>query len=175
MVDLSLMPGLLSNDSSICFGKKKGEENNLLFYCQTLHVDVWRHPPWSQKECRTLSVVSKQFRSLSSPRLVPSPSALRPLLLGGRVNVSGSLEPHARLRILAFFCRICQHSQPSSCSAAYIVWAEPAQTLLKPRECFRFRVIERVQHINMLGQCYQPVSLLGVIDDGPSTLGQQTS
>lgn len=52
---------------------------------------------------RKLSAVSKQFRSLSLPSLVPSPSAPGPPLLGGRVAVSGSLEPYARLRILAFF------------------------------------------------------------------------
>lgn len=38
-----------------------------------------------------LSVMSKQFSSLSLPTLVPS--ALGSLPLGGRVSVSGSLEP----------------------------------------------------------------------------------
>lgn len=129
------------------------------------------------------SVVSKQFSSLSLPSLVPSPSAPRPpphhhhhhhpppMLLGGHVTLSaliGALRPFTHVR---FFRRICQHSQPFPLrTAAYIVGAEPFPGLIKAKRVFQFRVIERVQHINMLGQHYQPVSLLRVIDDGPSTL-----
>lgn len=115
------------------------------------------------------------------PSLVPSPSAPRPpphhhhhpppMLLGGHVTLSaliGALRPFTHVR---FFRRICQHSQPFPLrTAAYIVGAEPFPGLIKAKRVFQFRVIERVQHINMLGQHYQPVSLLRVIDDGPSTL-----
>lgn len=103
MVDLSLMPGLLLNDSSICFGEKKERKTicSSIFKQYMLMFGVIHRG--RKRSRRTLSAVSKQFHSLSSPRLVPSPSALRPLLLGGRVTVSGSLEPHAHLRILAFF------------------------------------------------------------------------
>lgn len=117
-----------------------------------------------------LSVVSKHFSFVSLLGCVPPSSVLDPLLLGGRVIVIGSSEPYAPLRILAF-CRICQCSQPfplCSCISSQ-GWAFPG--LIKARKVFQFRVTERVQHINMLGQHYQPVSLLGVIDDGPSLLG----
>lgn len=93
------------------------------------------------------------------------------MLLGGHVTLSaliGALRPFTHVR---FFRRICQHSQPFPLrTAAYIVGAEPFPGLIKAKRVFQFRVIERVQHINMLGQHYQPVSLLRVIDDGPSTL-----
>lgn len=82
----------------------------------------------------------------------------------------GAVRPFTHIS----FCRICQHSQPFPCTAACNQgWAFPG--LIKSKWVFQFRVIERLQHINMLGQHYQPVSLLGVIDDSPSTLTQQTS
>lgn len=174
---------------------KKIKTQFSFFFCQTLHAFIqlvfelcysgcifgwylvslkairgFKRDHWHLK----LSTVSKQFSSHPLPSLVPSPSAQHPLLLGGHVTVSGSSEPYARLRILAF-CRICQYSQPfplRSCIHSQ-GWAFPG--LIKAKRVFQFRVIERVQHINMLGQHYQPVSLLGVIDDGPSTLTQQTS
>lgn len=119
-----------------------------------------------------LSVMSKQFSSLSLPTLVPW--ALGSLPLGAYVSVSGSLEPSARLCIFASLPHLLAFAAIPQCAAACRAEDEPSQALLEPAECFQFRVVERAQPINMLGQCYQTVSLLGVIDDGPSTLSQQT-
>lgn len=122
------------------------------------------------------SAVSKQLPILVP--LGPAPSA--PVWPCHRQRPRLVRALFSRLCILAlfffFFCfpylpafsaiprHSCIHSQG---------WGFPG--LIKAKRVFQFRVIERVQHINMLGQHYQPLSLLGVIDDGPSTLAQQTS
>ncbi|KAI4828574.1 hypothetical protein KUCAC02_022656, partial [Chaenocephalus aceratus] len=59
--------------------------------------------------------------------------------------VSGSLSPYTRLRIIR------SHSPPLELPGQ----GRAFPGLIKARE-LHFRVIERVQHINMLGQCYQP-------------------
>lgn len=104
--------------------------------------------------------MSKQFTSLSLPSLCLSPSASWPPLLGGRVTTSGSSRPCACLCILAFLPHVPAFAAiPSRNCISSQGWGFPG--LIKTKRVFQFRVIERVQHINMLGQRYQPVSLQG--------------
>lgn len=128
----------------------------VMFDCTNKVTMILKRDCWHPKS----SAVSKQFTSLSLPSLCLSPSAAWPPLLGGRVTTSGSSRPCACLCILAFLPHVPAFAAiPSRNCISSQGWGFPG--LIKTKRVFQFRVIERVQHINMLGQRYQPVSLQG--------------
>lgn len=141
----------------------------------------WLPPTSSPSRCVYLHG-SLASEIISNVKTIQFPLIADPCSLGVRFPASGclrlcqrltgALRPFRHICFLAASASIRSHPSLCSCMQGWR-WGFPA--LIRASRMFSVQGRWAAQPINMLGQRYQTVSLLRVIDDGPSTLSQQTS
>lgn len=121
MVELPLMPGSLSNDSSTCEERKRRTPFAFLLLNVTRfhRSSVCVFFIAGNTHRGIVGILIYQWCQNNSVPCQCHASAPGPPLLGGRE------EPYARLRILAFFGRICQRSQAVGSDVQPRTWPGP--------------------------------------------------